>query len=304
MKCTMLTGILFILTAALLNSVGYLASARFLKRYKSSVRLLVLAQVCMMALSLPFLPFFSPFGHVADMHGYWMTTLEWIAVFIIGQCCFFMAQKYFESSRLSSLLGLKIIVLTVIFIAVGGGKVNWGQWTAVLMAAVAAMGFNWSGSGKTDDRGWLFLLVTLVCYSLADICETKLITAVHESGYGLVKSSLAATFFIYTLLGLVSLPFLFLSKPDLEQIKMACPYSAIWLCAQIVLLAGFVLVKPVFGNVILATRGIFSVIIGAMLPFFGLAALDSQIPMRKWVQRGIAAVIMTAAIAVYSFASN
>ncbi|MBO4344940.1 MAG: hypothetical protein J5833_04245, partial [Victivallales bacterium] len=73
---------------------------------------------------------------------------------------------------------------------------------------------------------------------------------------------------------------------------------------QIVLLAGYALVKPVFGNVILATRGIFSVLIGAALPLFGLAALDSQIPMRKWVQRGIAAVIMLAAIAVYSFATN
>ena len=300
----MTTGILFILAAAFMNSVGYLASARFIKHYNSPVRLLIVAQVCMMVLSLPFLPFFSPIGHVENMSGYWLTTSVWLAVFIIGQCSFFMAQKYFESSRLSSLLGLKIIVLTVIFIAIGSGKVNLWQWTAVLMASIAAMTFNWSGSGKTDPRGWFFLFVTLICYSFADINETKLINTVRESGYGLIKSSLATTFFIYAMLGLVSLPFIFFSRPDWAQVKMACPYSAIWLCAQIILLAGYSIVKPVFGNVILATRGIFSVLIGAALPLFGLAALDSQIPMRKWVQRGIAAVIMMAAIALYSFATT
>ena len=287
-----------------MNSVGYLASARFMKRYDSAFCLLIAAQVCMMALSLPFLPFVFPFGHIQDMRSYWLVSAAWVSVFIIGQCSFFAAQRYFESSRLSSLLGLKIIVLTVIFISTRNGHVNAGQWTAVLMAAIAAMAFNWSGSGKTDPRGWLFLFVTLVCYSMADITETKLITSVRDSGYALVRSAFAATFFIYSLLGLVSLPFLFYAKPDFAQIKMAFPYSVTWLCAQIILLAGYALVKPVFGNVILATRGIFSVLIGAALPLFGLAALDSQIPIRKWVQRGVAAAIMMAAIAVYSYASS
>ncbi len=298
------TGIICILAAAFMNSVGYLASARFMKRYNSPVRLLIVAQVCMMALSIPFLPFVFPFGHVNDMRNYLLVAAGWEAVFIIGQCSFFIAQKYFESSRLSSLLGLKIIVLTVIFITMKSGHVNGGQWLAVVMAAVAAMAFNWSGSGKTDHRGWLFLFITLICYSLADIIETKLITVVRESGFGLIRSAFATTFFLYSLLGLLSTPFLFYSRPDWPQVKTAFPYSAIWLCSQIVLLAGYALVKPVFGNVILATRGIFSVLIGAALPLFGLAALDSQIPMRKWIQRGIAAVIMLAAIAVYSFSTN
>ncbi len=300
----MATGILCILTAAFMNSVGYLASARFMKCYNSSVKLLIVAQVCMMVLALPFLPFVFPWGKIHDMRTFWMVAAVWEVVFIVGQCSFFAAQKYFESSRLSSLLGLKIIVLTVIFICTGNGHVNIGQWLAVLMAAVAAMAFNWSGNGRTDARGWLFLLVTLVCYSLADISETRLVTIVCGSNYGLIRSSFATIFFLYGLLGLLSLPFLLYSRPDWAQAKMAFPYSAIWLCSQVVLIAGYALIKPVFGNVILATRGIFSVLIGAALPLFGLAALDSQIPMRKWVQRGVAAIIMMAAIAVYSFSSH
>ena len=300
----MATGILCILAAAFMNSVGYLASARFMKRYNSSVRLLIVAQGCMMVLALPFLPFVFPWGDVHDMRNYWLVAAAWEVVFIVGQCSFFAAQKYFESSRLSSLLGLKIIVLTVIFICTANGHVNMGQWLAVFMAAVAAMAFNWSGNGRTDARGWLFLLVTLVCYSLADISETRLVTIVRESGFGLIRSAFATIFFLYALLAFLSLPFLLYSRPDWAQTKMAFPYSAIWLCSQVVLIAGYALIKPVFGNVILATRGIFSVLIGAALPLFGLAALDSQIPMRKWVQRGVAAIIMMAAIAVYSFASH
>ena len=125
------TGIICILAAAFMNSVGYLASARFMKRYNSPVHLLIVAQVCMMALSIPFLPFVFPFGHVHDMQHYWLVAAGWEAVFIVGQCSFFIAQKYFESSRLSSLLGLKIIVLTVIFITMKSGHVNGGQWLAV-----------------------------------------------------------------------------------------------------------------------------------------------------------------------------
>ena len=130
-----------------MNSVGYLASARFMKRYNSSVGLLIVAQVCMMALALPFLPFAFPWGEVHDMRTYWLLAAAWEVVFIVGQCSFFAAQKYFESSRLSSLLGLKIIVLTVIFICTGNGHVNMGQWLAVLMAAETPLRSSEPGMG-------------------------------------------------------------------------------------------------------------------------------------------------------------
>ena len=43
--------------------------------------------------------------------------------------------------------------------------------------------------------------------------------------------------------------------------------------------------------------------IGAALPLFGLAALDSEISRALWIRRGAAALLMLGAIALYSFAS-
>lgn len=64
----------------------------------------------------------------------------------------------------------------------------------------------------------------------------------------------------------------------------------------------FPVLQPVFGNVILSTRGIFSVIAGILLSYFGLSALDSQIPARLWLKRIIAALVMLGAIILYSLA--
>lgn len=297
----MFTGILFGFLAAILNSVGYLFSARYLLSYKSPVRLLVQAQVFMMLIALPFMIWLFPFKSITDFKWLSLLTLLWVSVFIIGQGCFFAAQKYFESSRLASLLGLKIIVLSIFFVASGRGMLNALQICAVILAAIAGMAFNWSGSGRSDYRGWLLLCVTLVCYSTADLNETALILRVRESGNSLVMSTFSVAALLYTVLGLVSIPFLFWFRPTFDQACKAFPYSVLWLGSQIALFVCFALVLPVFGNVILATRGVFSVIIGACLPLFGLASLDSQISTRKWIQRGVASVLMALAIALYSF---
>ncbi len=295
------SGILYILAAALLCSFCYIFSARFLLHHNSPIRMLILAQTLMMVMSLPALPFLFPFAEI--QHGWRLAGLIaiWVMVFFIGQGCFFRAQGVFEASRLASLLGLKIIVLAVIYICFEHKALGLWQWVAVFLAASAGMLFNWSGSSKASPLGWLFLGITLICYSTADISETHLVLATQETGHGLMKSAFGATFLLYAVLGLVSLPIFFWMKPTKAQIIDAFPYALFWLASQILLLAGFAIVKPVFGNVILALRGVFSVLMGLLLARLGMGALDTKdIPPRKWIQRGVAALLMIVAIALYS----
>ena len=73
--------------------------------------------------------------------------------------------------------------------------------------------------------------------------------------------------------------------------------------AQFGIFICFANLMPVFGNVILATRGIWSVVFGALLPLVGLAALDSRISVMRWLQRIGAALLMVGAIALYSYSS-
>ena len=299
----MFLGIAAGFSTALINTAGYLFSARFLLHYKSPVRLLVMASFVMMLISLPFMIWLCPFGAIS---GLWLYLGEVVLagmLFLIGQGAFFGALRFFEASRLSSLLGLKIIVLSVIFI-IFGGTLNLLQCTAVGLAALAALMFNWSGTQKSSVSGWLLLLLTLVAYSSVDMFETDLVVKMREyTGFSTLRSSLAVVPLMYTVLGLMCVPALFFFKPDKGQLGKAFPYALLWLISQVLLLCCFSFLRPVFGNVILATRGIFSVLAGAALPYFGLAALDSKIPASLWIRRGIAALVMLGAIALYSFAS-
>ena len=300
----MITGIFCGLTAAFLNSVGYLFSAFFLRKCNSPVRLLIYAQIWMMLLSLPVISLLYPAGGVVRPARLFWTLAVWIIVFFVGQGAFFTALKFFEASRLSSLLGLKIIVLTVIYTVVNRVFPNFWQYVAVLMAAVAAVTINWSGGGGMKTKGWIFVFITLICYSLADMTETVMVLCFVDSGLGTVRSAFTATSLSYTALGLASLPGLLIFKPDRKFFPLSAPYALIWLLSQAALLSCFALVLPVFGNVILASRGMFSVILGALAAAVGLKGIEARISRAQWIRRGFAALLMVLAIAVYSFASR
>ena len=153
----MFLGILGGLAAALINSADYLFSARFLIYYKSPVRLLIFSSVLMMLISLPAAFFLVPFSTIPCLWKFFAETALASIFFLIGQGSFFAAMRFFEASRLSSLLGLKILVLSAIFM-LSGNFLNCWQLLAVCIAAAAAVMFNWAGSKPVPWQGWLLLL--------------------------------------------------------------------------------------------------------------------------------------------------
>lgn len=297
----MLTGVLCGLTAAALNAGGYLFNARFLRHYQSPFRLLIVSNLIMMCISIPMLTAF-PAGGLADWRTFFFSLVCWVLVFSFGQTCFFLALREIEPSRLASLLGLKIIVLTLIFMLFKHQNPKPGQCLAVLMASGAAFLINWTG-GKWEInlKGGLFLMMTLAGYSTADICETSLVMSFVNSGCSTLKSSFLANAVCYTVLGAASLPLFVYLKLSRRQLVLGAPCAVFWLGSQIALLSCFALIQPVFGNVILASRGLLAVLLGALLSACGVKNLDAAISRRQWVLRGVAAILMIAAIGLYSW---
>ena len=298
----MIFGVFCGLSAAILNSVGYIFGARFLLHYRSAIRLTVVSALVMMALSLPVMVFLLPYGKLPRPGELLLMIPIWIFAYCLGQGSFFMALKYFDASCLSSFLGLKIVLLAVIFIFTSHGNTGLWQWIAVLLATGAAISFNWSGAKLGSAAGLVFLLTTLIGYCLCDIYETKIIQKVMECGYSLMRSSVTGVSIIYSALGICAVPFLFFLKLSRKQIVYAAPNAVLWITSQIMLMACFALLLPVFANVILATRGIFSVLLGALLATAGLPRFDSRINRGQWIKRGISACAMMLAIAIYSLA--
>ena len=244
----MLLGIIYGFSAAILNSAGYLCSAGFLLRYKSPVRLLVVVSLLMMLICLPLLICFFPFGMILDWGSYLGLGIASCVCFLVGQGAFFAALRYFEASRLSSLLGLKIIVLSAIFM-LAGGVLNWMKLLAVLVAAAAAMLFNWSGGGKSPLKGCIFLALTLVCYSTVDMLETHMVIMTREfTGMSTLHSSFLTVLLMYVILGILVLPGLFFYRIDRKQMLCALPYASLWLLSQVVLFCCYALIAPVFGK--------------------------------------------------------
>jgi len=298
----MIFGVFCGLSAAILNSVGYIFGARFLLHYKSVLRLTVVSTLVIMVLSLPLMFILFPYGQLLRPGEFLLMILVWILAYWLGQGSFFMTLKYFNASCLASLLGLKIVLLALIFMFFTHKNPGSWQWIAVLLATGAAISFNWSGAKIGNAAGVFFLLTTLVGYCLCDISETNLIQRVMECGYSPMRSSVTVATIIYSILGICSLPFLFFFKLSRKQVVYAAPNAVLWIASQVMLMVCFALLLPVFANVILATRGIFSVLLGALLSAAGLSKFDSQISLTQWVKRGISACAMILAIAIYSLA--
>ena len=298
----MIFGVFCGLFAAILNSVGYIFGARFLLHYKSVLRLTMVSSLIMMVLSLPLMLILVPHGKLQRPGEFLLMIFVWILAYWLGQGCFFMTLKYINASCLASLLGLKIVLLALIFMFFTQKNPGSWQWVAVLLATGAAISFNWSGAKIGNAAGIFFLLTTLIGYCLCDISETKLIQCVMECGYSLMRASVTAAAVVYSVLGICSLPFLFFLRTTRKQIVYAAPHAVLWITSQIMLMACFALLLPVFANVILATRGIISVLLGALLASLGLSKFDSQITRAQWIKRGISACAMIIAIAIYSCA--
>ena len=92
----MIFGMFCGLSAAILNSFGYIFGARFLLHYKSALRLTLVSNLVMTVLSLPLLAFLFPYGKLPRPGEFLLLIPVWIFAYWLGQGSFFMALKYFS----------------------------------------------------------------------------------------------------------------------------------------------------------------------------------------------------------------
>ena len=64
------------------------------------------------------------------------------------------------------------------------------------------------------------------------------------------------------------------------------------------------MIGVVFGNIIQASRGIISVALGAVLLHYGFDRLEPRVGRKAWIRRFLMAVVMVAAMCLYTYARN
>ncbi len=296
----MLFGIVTGIIAAFGQSASYIFSRNFVVRFGSPILLMIYSQVIMgifAALLLPWVISRSMFEETAVITPLLLTSL----FYLLGQGSFFVAIREIEASRLSSLLGIKLLVLALINIVFLGQGINSWQWVAIFMCVTAATMMNWSG-GKISWRMMMWVMLCCLFYSLSDIYARALVLSLK--GNSLILRSLTATSMCYILLGAIAVPVLLAVKRSRGAFRAALPFAVCWFTAMLFLFACFAAVGTVFGNIVQSSRGLISVILGMMLVRMEMAHLESRTSSKALLRRIAAAMLMMAAIAAYTLASK
>lgn len=287
------------LVAAFFQSLSYLCSRLFMKRHNDNIiALLALSHVIMGVISIPLAVFLWP-ESMPNLSQLWLSLLGTAGFYLLGQFFLFAAIIHSEPSRVSSLLGLKILMLSVIGVVFFHESFGPAKWLAVVFSTASV--FLLSHSGKRLEFRFIVLgILASLSYCLSDISIKTLVDHFSFMPTTLHAASMA-TALCYMLCGLVGGGIMILNpKHSTRQTWLyATPFAVTWFIAMIFLFSCFGLLGVVFGNIIQSTRGIISIGMGFVVAHAGLEALEAKASKRMILQRVIAAVFMTAAVILF-----
>ena len=265
-------GVFLGLGAAFCQSLSYVFSRLFLSQFpRRSFTLLALAHVIMGALALCILPFVIP-QSLPNWKELAPPLLGASVCYLCGQTCLFMALRYAEPSRVSPLLGIKIVVLALVTTVFMQSNYTFLQWTAVGLSVTAALMLRQSGSRiPWDSMAWV--LAACVGYAFSDINIRLLVQ--RFSYLPLSRAALVSACLSYLLCLFFTCPLLLFSpRPGLRMWGYAIPFALAWFTAMLFLFACFGSIGVVFGNIVQSSRGLLSVVMGSLLAKWGWHFLE------------------------------
>jgi drug/metabolite transporter (DMT)-like permease len=299
----LLTGILLGLGAASAQALSYNFSRHYILRCGRTVgHLLILGHVLMGILSLMLLPLL-PLSKAPPWQMYAWPLATSAGFYLLGQLAMFQMLRHAEASRASPLLGLKILILAVIYSVFLQTRLAPLQWLAVGLGLAAAFLLRTSGKHLSAQTiGWL--LLACLGYSLSDMGIYRLMRAL-EATLGVLQANFIAVCLTYLLCGVLVLPALIWSPAGRRSDWYhALPWAVSWFGAMLLLFLCFNAIGVVFGNIVQASRGLMSIVMGAGLAHLGYHHLEEKVPRRVLLRRLVAAVVMFAAIALYARAQQ
>jgi drug/metabolite transporter (DMT)-like permease len=304
----MISGILLGLAAATCQSCSYIFSRMFAGRYSgSTLSFLVLSHGIMGVLSAVGLVVVWPGvvwpgERMPAFATYWWPLVSATFFYLTGQVGLFLALRRTDASRVSPLLGLKLLILALISITFLGKSYSAAQWCAVGLTLLAAALLNRSGGG-IPWRSLAWILFACFGYSLSDLGIKALVDRL--SVLGLVRGSLVSTFMSYVICGAGALVMLCVHhRPPRRMWLHAVPFSIAWLSAMMFLFACFGNIGVVFGNIVQSTRGVISIGLGAVIAHAGYVHLEQKVGGWVLARRVLAALLMVGAIALFSLSRS
>ena len=299
-----LLGVITGLLTALGHSLAYLATRWYTQsRGRSTVRLLVLSYSMIGVLAVAALPVIWPTGLPVNVGWLWPLPLA-VACFAGSQTCLLTALRRVDASRVAPLLGVKVAMLAVVASAMGQ-PLGALQWVGVALAVGSAWLLNDVG-GRLPIKATALVLLACLGYAACDTCIVLLIEGAQAEasavgpGVGPLRASVLAACGVYTGCGLVAVALLpWWGTREAGAWRDALPFTAAWVFAMLTLYASFALVGLVLTAILQSTRGVISIALGVALAAWGHHHLEAKAEPGVVTRRVGAAVLMTAAVALY-----
>ncbi len=294
----MVLGIILGFMAATTNSIAYLFSRAFLQKHANSYfHLLAVSHVMMGAVSVIIVAFMWP-GNMPGFGVYGVSLLGSSLFYFGAQGCLFLALKKAEASRLSPMLGSKIIILAIISVVFLDKNFTSLQWIAIGFSFFAAVLLTGAGS-RVPAIAILWISMTCIGYCMSDLNIVGLIGH-FEGDMGLLPASVFCTALCYMVCGIVSVAMLIPLRGTTKTMwKDAVPFSILWYAAMLCLFGCFGILDVIYGNILQSTRGVISVVLAAFVSMMGFHGLEQKVSRLVLIKRICAAALMTAAIAIF-----
>ncbi len=291
------------LAAAVCQSLSYLATRYYVQPRPSgaSKTLLVLSNIEMGIPSAILLAYY--WGKFPIDWSRAIIPLAGVIIFyILGQLGLMIALKYAEPSRVSPLLGFKLVVLALLTAFLTTQGVNLWQWVAVIICLFGALSLYRSG-GRMPMKATLALVIACVSYSLSDWNITGVIHAMPDD-VPLMSRCFFSLALNYTITGILALPLLpFIHITGRRDWRDSAPFAASWFIAMVFLFLCFGLVGPLYGNILQSTRGIISIFMGWALVRLGSGHMEPNQGKGDFLRKLAAGTLMFAAVVLYKLVS-
>ncbi|MDA1044843.1 MAG: hypothetical protein O3C57_06425 [Verrucomicrobia bacterium] len=288
------------LICALTQSGAYIFSRLFVIRSRAAaLHLMTLAHVLMGLVSVIILIAMQPHD-LPPIKQFGPSLLGAGGFFVLAQIGFLTLMRFTTPSSIAPLLGLKIIVLALFNLLLFSEHLRATQWGAVVLCAAAALVLNAAGE-KLGARTLLLVLFSCAGYSLSDLSITRLVGHLGEPGS--VRASVLGAVMCYSMLGAVALPMMLMLKGERHAaafLRFGVPYSCLWFLAMLMLFYSMSCIGPVYAVILQSTRGLWSVLLGALIAHLGLVQVEDRIARHLVLRRALAALMMVTAIWLYS----
>jgi drug/metabolite transporter (DMT)-like permease len=298
MERKMLFGIITGLVAAFCQSLSYIFSKRFIHHNGNSLQLLIVSHITMGVMGAVVFAGILMYKTLPPLEQYLWPLIKTNGFYLLAQLSFFIALKSTEASRLSPLLGLKILFIAVISTLFFNADLTAIQWVGVGVCLAGAVMSNWSG-GSIPLKSIFWILFSCLGYSLSDINIKILVDSLAFKNTTI--AALTSGAMCYTLNGgIAALAYFVTPGTSIKQFKPAMPFSVLWFGAMLFLFTCFGFIGPVFGNIVQSSRGIISVVLGLIIAKIGYLELEPEVNRVLFIQRIAAAILITVAVILFT----